>query len=1000
MNNNNNKKAIIAKNMASSKERLGLGGGSKISLVLTSLDRYHDHKEWKLKFTDIETQRHVVRAIAAFIDCISSHTSRHSLLKESVADIVKALVWILQDKNESIISLAADVVVKLLNRIPNSILLPYVSNLVPPLSPLLSSHQVDVSITCGTALHMILSNLSAKKEKEVYEMMKDTDIISCIVRNIKKFSNGSLPIEYFIQMAFLLSTILWQRPASRYYVWTDAVLMRSLETIREKPELSGNFAVLKIYSALALCGHAAKKLVENESLLQYMVHCIGSSQPISTRAEGLRLAQHLMRDKHGVLKLMNCCCEPLVEAIICGMTGWDLNFGKLSSDNMSFLERACRLALIITRWEGKHHTYFWKKGIGSILFALIEGNLHLEVTQHSSYEILMSMAQKYLKANFLLDLRPYIWDILGWLAAHCEEDFDRSIHGHEMHVRILIMCACLGFAETLHRGQKIFQTDVSDTLKDESVSRVVMLMIYSPCKYISSTTMSILSYILELNGEEYLQRLLRSVNLASSGQMGNTCQIMISIMCLTCLSGLPQYKMRIIECRGVKKLMAFVRWCISLDVCFGRLSFATHLLDLSSEKTCCWVYTEEWEGKDDLLFYGLWGLLELLQNSDSTNNSADAELVSIFQEIYSKTSAPGPKWYSAYILSYFGFYGFPNQLANKIGKALNEEEFADLQFIHPSGVSLSAHCVVLAVRCPSLLPSEKLMLNENKLDDSCERFQKKVRLSPQVEYQAMIKLLEFLYCGHFQAGEELVKKLKVLAKRCNLHSLSQILSEKRPKWGSPIPSSDLAHGLSSSCHKFCDFILEAKGDEPVHWNCSVCSILVPHMHVHKVVLWSSCDYMRALFDSGMEESQSKALKVPVSWEAMIKLVEWFYTNKLPNPPSGCLWANMNNDEKLRHLKPYVELSWLAEYWFVDEVYDGCYNVISTYLEDTRQLSINIIQIAASYSQWNLAEVAATYMAPLYGQLRDSGALDTLDEELVKIVRAASVRLSQDSEHNY
>jgi hypothetical protein len=50
-----------------------------------------------------------------------------------------------------------------------------------------------------------------------------------------------------------------------------------------------------------------------------------------------------------------------------------------------------------------------------------------------------------------------------------------------------------------------------------------------------------------------------------------------------------------------------------------------------------------------------------------------------------------------------------------------------------------------------------------------------------------------------------------------------------------------------------DIILEAKATELMCWTCSFCSLSVPHMHVHKVILWSSCDYMQALFQSGMQD---------------------------------------------------------------------------------------------------------------------------------------------------
>lgn len=55
-------------------------------------------------------------------------------------------------------------------------------------------------------------------------------------------------------------------------------------------------------------------------------------------------------------------------------------------------------------------------------------------------------------------------------------------------------------------------------------------------------------------------------------------------------------------------------------------------------------------------------------------------------------------------------------------------------------------------------------------------------------------------------------------------------------------------------HGFRDLIFEASSTMPlVKWKCNSCSSLVPHLHVHKVIVESSCDYLRALFQSGMRE---------------------------------------------------------------------------------------------------------------------------------------------------
>ena len=67
---------------------------------------------------------------------------------------------------------------------------------------------------------------------------------------------------------------------------------------------------------------------------------------------------------------------------------------------------------------------------------------------------------------------------------------------------------------------------------------------------------------------------------------------------------------------------------------------------------------------------------------------------------------------------------------------------------------------------------------------------------------------------------------------------------------------------------------------------------------------------------------SQTIKVPISWEAMVKLVDWCYSGELPSPPSGCLWEKIDTEEKLRELKPYVELCWLAEFWLLEEVHEA------------------------------------------------------------------------------
>ncbi|KAL9345802.1 hypothetical protein Peur_060655 [Populus x canadensis] len=65
--------------------------------------------------------------------------------------------------------------------------------------------------------------------------------------------------------------------------------------------------------------------------------------------------------------------------------------------------------------------------------------------------------------------------------------------------------------------------------------------------------------------------------------------------------------------------------------------------------------------------------------------------------------------------------------------------------------------------------------------------------------------------------------------------------------------------------------------------------------------------------------------------------------------------------------------------------------------DARHLSTKIINIASEFSPWKLAEVAAIYLTPFYRQPCHSGDLGALNEELVDMIRDASVQLSQEGQ---
>ncbi|CAI9294103.1 unnamed protein product [Lactuca saligna] len=816
--------------------------------------------------TDVETQRHVVRSIDAFLDCISSDTSQHPLVKESLADIVPALGTTLVQKNEAVMKLASKVFVRMISVVPSTILESLVLDVVHPVSSSLSSCHESVVISCATALNLILSSLSSKKEKEVWKILEETETIDNLIHHIR--SSGSF-----------------------------------------------SFAVVFNHS------NGAEKILDSgnsNSLLQMMVECMDGSNPNYLQLAGFTLAECFSVSEKGGSKMVESYCEPLVKAIVNGLS-LHSHSGKLTKEQLSLIKVSCCVSKIIC-WPGKHHMHFWKLGIESVLVKLLLDDLHIKkLTQFFlSSEDFSAMAQDCLSANFLLVIKPHLWDILGGLAAHCAEDFHSQMLQNEFHLNILITCACLGFVDSLRSTRQSCRNAVH-----EPVCRAVLLMIYSPSKYIASKAKSILSGMLKPNVKEDIK-------------------------------------------------------------------------STSISKICCYGCEEDWQGEESFLVYGLLGLAELVHHVGSVKGNnvdwfelTESEMITEVEKICINSYASGSRWYGAYLLSYFGVYGFPSKLGNRIGNVLSgdEDEHTNLRLILANQEHVNVHGVIVSVGCPSLLPSEGKTIGR-----------KEIRLSAHVNHHALLKLLEYVYSGHLKAGEEVVKKLKTLAKHCNLQPLLQLLCRNRPKWRTRAPTFDLTPALGPNGSHFSDIVLEAKGNTYEGWMCETCSVSHPHLHAHKAILCASCEHMRALLCSGMQESHSESIKVDLGWEALVRLVNWFYSGKLrPQPKYGCLWHNLNEKEKLDEVIPYVELYCLSDSWLLEDLHKECLRVIGSCL-DSVKMAIKIIQIGADCFQWDLVELAAKFIAPSYHHLRSSGELLQLDEQLVDIVRVASVRLTQRVHH--
>ncbi|KAK4796984.1 hypothetical protein SAY86_029310 [Trapa natans] len=560
----------------------------------------------------------------------------------------------------------------------------------------------------------------------------------------------------------------------------------------------------------------------------------------------------------------------------------------------------------------------------------------------------------------------------------------------------------------MRKGRQLFLYDVTLISRTEAAIRAVLMMIFSPCKFIASTARSILSVVLETHSEEYLEysiHMIRSKSTRENLMMLELLQLVIHLMSLTCYLALPLYQSFIAR-KGASTMIDFVKRCFSRPYSLARKKYAVHIVNNFNERACCWAFSEDWEGRDILVFYGLWGLAKLIHHCEAKDllalhkEETGGQLFTKLSEICSDPSVGGARWFAAYILTYFGLFGFPSKFGEMVGKARRCDDFVDIQLTLADGEKLSVHRSVLIARCPSLLPpkdsppTDSYSVASMDSEEPCGKSCRELNLSSLVGHSELEKVLDYVYMGCLHTEEDMLKSLKPLSQSCGLQPLTYLLSKRIPKWGMPVPNFDLSPALGLGGQRFSDIILESKTADLVNWTCTLCSSLVPHVHLHRVILCASCDYFRAMLQSGMLESHSQVVKVPISWAALQKLVKWFYSFELPRPPFDCVWQNMGTEDKLKNLEPFIELSWLSEFWFLDELHEECSRTILPCLDSDSKLSVKALQHAADLSQWKIVEAAADRAAGSFRQLNEAGALESLDDALVEMVRAASVRLSQ------
>lgn len=119
------------------------------------------------------------------------------------------------------------------------------------------------------------------------------------------------------------------------------------------------------------------------------------------------------------------------------MGAWRSCSNNIPTDQIPLVMEASRTALI-TRWAGNHHSFFWTLEIDNVLLDNLVGNCsgkYLTQAMFLSDELITKVYDN------VTSIRPYLWDILGWLATYCNEDFLPKMKGGLSCLDALIFCA-------------------------------------------------------------------------------------------------------------------------------------------------------------------------------------------------------------------------------------------------------------------------------------------------------------------------------------------------------------------------------------------------------------------------------------------------------------------------------------------------------------------------------------------------------------------------------
>ncbi|OAE29979.1 hypothetical protein AXG93_669s1280 [Marchantia polymorpha subsp. ruderalis] len=987
--------------------------------------------------TDAEVQLQALRAIAAFVSILTSHRGRHASLQVPLEECVATLQSLLGAERETVFSKAADVCEDLIVVMGDGLLGYGGKRLVGPLARLLKCSKLSIVIAAATALHGILLRIKPginrvkAGDDSTWKALEDADVLAIV--NLIQDDRDSIVKDNALMDLIAVIVERWPEASS---LW-----MRSNLVIKGFRLSLVNYLLLLTFFKGLQSSAGSISLPH----LTFCSRCILKASTFGALFSGPHVAPIVASCLRG-LELAKRSGEgkwyPELEFLIVEAAHTTSSILSWPGTQHSLFLNGGIEELLLLVLSGVQNKGDKKSG----------ANDEEKMTEYAS-----STVERRSRANKLSPtLRPLLWEILGWLGAHhCVDLESSSSPAKNEPAKLnnkLIELACASWLRALcKRGQSPVWFEMEHKqeggtvfhVKDEPVNslevvqicKAVLLLLSSPSQVISSQMRMCLETTLTSHGLDWLPTLVKTTALGVSKTVKlHHVQSMTNLLAVACVSWVEVCRDQLLKLEILRVILGIIQGQTD-SVDQGKMERLSAMRDSFATKACC-VDSESWEGNDCVLFTALWALPKLLQGSDwakKIRESMSEEIVDTanwskfedgdFVHMLSKlagdrTRAEGVRWWSACSLSCFGVYGFPSKVGQDVKMSFDDPLLADVIFVLGDGSRLAAHGVVLASRCETLLPAElQVKVCENlgtagsRGDSDSHHLREmegadlvselrstpaEIHVSPRLSSKVLKIILEYVYAGIVCIPYALVADTKLVAKRCRLEPLTSLLQGKSPIWGKPSAPFDLSPALGIKGHSLADVLLRAAKPLGGSWTEKELGALSDYVPAHRFILSARCQYFQALFRSGMRDSTQKVLEMQASKISISKLLHYLYSGASKAEAVNCSWTNLDFKAQLEYLQSLLELADLAGQWLMDELQQTTCALIGMYLKSNVLLCPPVMSLAFSGQLWMLVETCAACLAPEYVQLRNSGALDNLNDELTDFVRAAHVKLFRET----